>query len=520
MTSDAGSPIPTLNHSVATTGMKDGPRRWQVGAIFALGSAILFLLSTRHGIGILPDSTRYMGLVSNPYDAPMYAWIIRGIAATGVPIELGAKVFGLLVVCANSYFLWSILARATANQLLAGFGTAIIIFSPHFVGIHSLAMSEPLFIFCILIVLMALIKFLETEKQIWLIGCGIAIGITSLVRFTGVPLGAAVASFLLLRSGRRLLAQRFVEAGIVGLFSGAIFSAWAFAAKMGSGQAIGRDLAFHGNLNAKQWVGGLNTLSAMLMPAQIPLVLRIAVLFLVIAGCAYLCSGFVRRNRRLQGRKELEMLAIVLGLFFVFYVAFVALSALIEANLFLTGRYGFPAYVTLVMLLTIVLTDAGLNNGSLKYFRWMFFGLAALIFSMHIVRTVDRTRDDYAKGIGYASLAWTNSPTMQSLKKLPPEALIFSNGEDAVAYVLRRKSYFVPVHVNSRTGFADPNNPFEKQVEDLRRKLLSEPGFVVFFDNIDWRFYMVAEEELKRLLNLKLIDKQADGRIYALQENE
>ena len=176
--------------------------------MFVIASAILFLLNTRHGIGILPDSTRYMGLDTRPYDAPMYAWVLQGIAATGIGIEVGAKLVGLLLVCANSLLVWVILIRASANYVCAGIGTALVVFSPHFVGLHSLAMSEPLFVFFILITLLTLFRFLEVEKRIWLVGCGVATGMTVLVRFTGVPLGAAVACFLLVNS-RRTHAQRF-----------------------------------------------------------------------------------------------------------------------------------------------------------------------------------------------------------------------------------------------------------------------------------------------------------------------
>jgi hypothetical protein len=510
---DSTSAISSQRPAVPAVG--SGMRFWQGAAVFAVASAILFLVSTRHGIGILPDSTRYMGLDPEPYDAPMYAWVLQGIAATGLQIEFGAKLVGLLLACANPFLIWLILARGAANYLYASVGTAIVVFSPHFVFQHSLAMSEPFFVFSILVSLLTLVNFLETEKRTWLIGCGLAVGATALVRFTGVPLGAAIACFLLLNSHRHRV-QRFVDAGLVAVVSGTIFVTWALLAKLVAGHATGRDLEFYGNLDAEKWLEGLSQLSILLMPAQVPMTVRIALFLVIVAGCTYLCLEFIRRSRRTNVCNEAYMLAVVLGLFSLFYAAFVALAALLEANLFLTGRYAFPLNVTTIMLMTVVLANAKPAGRHLGHLRKAFAGVAILVLAMHAVRTADRTQRAYAEGIGYASLSWSTSPIIEAVRKLPADAQIFTNGADAIGYVLKRRSNYVPWHFLPRTGRDDPANPFEKKVEDLRRQLASGNTFVVFLDRVDWRFYMVSEEDLQKFLNLELVDKEADGRIYAL----
>ena len=306
------------------------------------------------------------------------------------------------------------------------------------------------------------------------------------------------------------------DAGLVGTVSSAIFLVWALAAKLATGHATGRALEFHGNLDAEQWIGGLNTLSAHLLPTQIPLALRIALLLVVVAGGTYLCLDLMRRGRRVQLRKNAEMLVIILGLFFFFYIGFVALSAHVEANLFLSARYAFPVYVTTVILMAVVLGNAAPTGRRPRYLAQAFAGLAILVLATHVVRTADRTRDAYVEGLGFASLSWSTSPIIQAISKLPTDASIFSNATDAIAYVLKRKSHYVPQRFDFHTGLEDPANPFEKQVEDLRRQLASGNTYVVFLDRVDWRFYLVSEEDLQKLLKLELVDKQADGRIYAL----
>src|SRR3546814_5877234 len=76
-----------------------------------LVSSFLFLLGTRYGIGILPDSTRYMSINDKPFDAPLYPWMLMGLAATGISIEYTAKLAGLLLVGVNSALIWYLLAK-------------------------------------------------------------------------------------------------------------------------------------------------------------------------------------------------------------------------------------------------------------------------------------------------------------------------------------------------------------------------------------------------------------------------
>src|SRR3546814_15470938 len=62
---------------------------WTGGIACVLVSSFLFLLGTRYGIGILPDSTRYMSINDKPFDAPLYPWMLMVLAATGISIEIG-----------------------------------------------------------------------------------------------------------------------------------------------------------------------------------------------------------------------------------------------------------------------------------------------------------------------------------------------------------------------------------------------------------------------------------------------
>lgn len=490
---------------------------WAGVAFFSLTSLVLFLINTRYGIGIYPDSLRYMGISERPYDAPLYAWLLMGVSATGVDLPVGAKAIGLFFVCANTILIWHLLVRASGKYVYATAGTAIITLAPQFVTLHSLAMSEPPFLFFLLVTVLALLRYFETEDRTWLKASAVLLGLTTLVRFTAPPLGAAIAVCLLL-DPRHTLSRRFVDATIFAVVSTAIFLCWVVMSEVIADRSIGRALWFYGNMGASEWLKSLGAMTAWLLPDKVPFAARVVLLGAFAAAAAYLTFLHAREPRRhaRQAKVADALLPTLFGLFFFLYLGFMVLSTSVEANLSLTGRYAFPVYVTTVLMITIVLAHIGDARGIVKLVHYGLVCFAVLVFGGHVVRTAARSSEAYRFGVGYASREWVNSPTMQALRQLPADASIYSNGADVVAYVLGRESHFLPERIQLRTGRDNPANPYERQLRTLHDDLTKEHSYVAIFDAIDWRFYLVSEAELNRRLSLVKVATEADGRIYAM----
>ncbi len=489
---------------------------WPLSLTFI--SALLFLLNTRHGIGILPDSTRYLGVFEVPYDAPMYPWLLAAVCATGLSVDQAAELIGLGLACANTYLAWRLLIEATGRPGYAGSGTVLIILAPQFVGFHSTAMSEPLFFFFIFLSLLLLLRFWSSGNRAWLLGCSVAIGAAALTRFTAPPLGAAIVAGVLLNR-REPLTRRIADALILFLLSSAIFFAWSFLSEMLVGHSLGREFALDGNVSEKTWHHSVASLSAWLTPGVIPGSIR-RIFFGLFAGCSVLLVGWqvgrtwqVPAGTKIAGR----WLPAVLALFFVFYLAFFLVAALIEANQTLTSRYALPIYVTTVVMITIVLAEAHGEKGYVGRLHGLMLAIAALVLVGHVLRTADRTHKAFVHGIGYASKAWIHSPTMLAVARLPSNVTIYSNGPDAITYVLRRSAHFIPMRELPRTGRPDPTDPFDKQIHDLSNDRTAGTKLFVFFDGVDWRFYLPSDADLKQRLPLQLIDRETDGRIYILK---
>src|SRR3546814_1621200 len=81
------------------------------------------------------------------------------------------------------------------------------------------------------------------------------------------------------------------------------------------------------------------------------------------------------------------MLPIVLGLFFIAYLAFMVLATSLEANLSLNTRYAFPIYVTTMIMMTIILAHTAGVGGHVERIGHAFMILAAIVLASHVVRT-------------------------------------------------------------------------------------------------------------------------------------
>ena len=480
-------------------------------------SVMVFLINTRHGIGIFVDSTRYMSISERTYDAPVYPWLLQFVTLTGTGLDTAAKLIGLFFVAANTVLVWHLLMRATGSFSCTLAGTLIVILAPQFVTLHSLAMSEPPFLFFLLATLLLFMRYLSTDNRFWLVASAVALGLAALTRFTAPPLGAAIAICLLV-DPRRPFGQRLGDAVLFAVVSAAIFFSWTVASQMTSGHSIGRDLWFYGNMGPREWLTSLEALTAWLLPDHVPFSLRVAVFALFFLAAAVLTIVQVRDTlRRARNTRVVEgWLPLILALFFVFYMGFMVLSTSIEANLSLNGRYAFPAYVMTVLLVTILVARVGDAHGLARVLRYGLVALAVFVIGSHAARAAVRSHTAFDTGIGYASLAWRTSPTIAAVRKLPPEAVIYSNGADAIAYLLGRPAHFIPERVQLRTGVDNPDKPYEAQLADLHARLSAGPAYLVLIDRVDWRFYLAGEEELKSRLPLVLVADEADGRIYEI----
>lgn len=484
-----------------------------------LASLCVFAFNIRQGIGIYPDSTRYMGFGPEPYDAPMYHWLLTWGQGIGIPLITAALATAVIALCANVGLIFALIKRASGDWRYAAAGTALIAFSPQFVTLHASAMSEPPFITFLLLTMWMALNYLEWGRRRWLVLSSILLGVATLTRFTAPPLGAAIA-LVILANPRHSVRQRLADCMLLALVGGGLFLSWMVFSQLTAGHSIGRELWFYGNQGPAQWRNNLETLAAWIFPDEVSLAMRIAPL----AGLFAFAGWQSVRQFRLLRKETVDSpfatrvtLSLVLALFFVGYLAFVGLATSIEANLSLTGRYGLPAYIVFAMLLTIQASGHARTIRSERAIWFALVALGALVLASHSIRSAARSAEVFRDGFGYQHRVWRESPTIEAIRMLPRSASIYSNAPDAVAFLTGRKAQLSPRERQLRTNLPEPGNPLNRQFKRIRGESSRNPIFIVVLDKLDWRFYLASEQRLQRGLPLSLTGRFADGRIYLVR---
>src|SRR3546814_11111072 len=118
-----------------------------------------------------------------------------------------AWIIGLPLACANAWLIWRRLSPSD-GPATAGIGTALILLSPHFVGLHSAAMSEQVYLAGTFLSVLIFLKYAPPGKRDWLFACGTVLGLTMIERFTTVPPIATLCLFLPLHRGRDPAARK------------------------------------------------------------------------------------------------------------------------------------------------------------------------------------------------------------------------------------------------------------------------------------------------------------------------
>ena len=519
-------------------------------AIIALAfiGVLAVLQATRFGIGITPDSTVYVGAARSFPDLvaltaagevkplvhypPLYSSALGVISAIGLPIESAARWLNALLFGANILLVGLALAKyAKGSFWLPVLGSFLTLTAPDLAGIHTFALTEPLFLFFALAGFIALAAYLDNQRPVLLFLAAFAVAAAFLTRYVGVVLvftGTVALLSLKGRTVRRRLAEAITFAAVACLPN----ALWAF--RQVAADTTDRALVFH-PIKLGQIVSGISTMSSWLLLGKVRGDIRaigflIEVVFIA-AIVAYLFVAEARPLGRAQkrtiaaalssnrydiltnGRESLQKLPHILSIYILSNLGFLIFAAsFIDADTVLDDRSLVVVHVA-ALILILILAWRLYRSSTLTRNMRIGFVILALVFAgsygLRAARWFERTRRD---GQGYASRQWQESETIARVRLLPSGAPIYSNGYDAIYYLTGQPALYLPEKVIHGTGQANQN--YRSELDRMQRDLREHQGVVVYFNTLPERWFLPSESELKMQVQLIATDTAKDGSIY------
>lgn len=466
-------------------------------ALLAVSAFVLTIMSTAQGIGLYPDSlgywraarefaqTGHLGLTHFPPLLPSLLALLQRLDLPALLVMrwLHAGIF-FLFTASVGFCLW----RLTHSVLLTALGSAWALTNQDLLHLHATLLSEPLFflfggfgLWCL---------SLKKPHVIW---AGIWIALASLTRYAGAALILTGVMYLWLfqpdnAADRRRNALVFI--GIAAL----PLALWIFYGWLTVHSLADRQLHFHPP-GIVEYIFISNSILGWFSPLDLDLPL----LALVILGAISVVLWRARQDLARHYPRQ----ALLFACFAAMYAVFIWISfSFFDAHLLdRESRNLAPIFLSGLIALIPALQIAFTTRRA----RVIACACIISLTLLHCVAAWQQTSAAQRHGIGYAGLAWKDSPLMASIKKIPGNTPLFTNGPEVVEFYAERSAQMLPVRRSP--GTLQDNPSFNEEVAHLQ-------GAIAIFRTIGWRGYLASEDDLARKLPLSVVEKTRDGVLY------
>ncbi|MCK4421845.1 hypothetical protein KAW18_11900 [candidate division WOR-3 bacterium] len=507
---------------------------------------IVLLFATSWGIGLSPDSSRYiyaarsllggrglmvlsgsgevMPMVNTP---PLFSVLLFILGFFGIDPLSGVRWLNTFFFGANILLSGFLIRKNTHNSIYAAIlGSFLIMTSVDMIYIHSMAWSESSFIFFCFLGIFLLNEYLKGQKPLFLVASSGAIALAFLDRYSGaalIPTGIVGILFLQDRTRVGKIRDSIIFLALTCLPM--VF--WLIRNLIFASSATERQLCFH-PVTSHHLLSALFTISKWLFPestlyALSTWLLRDKVFYgvigvvigLLISGI-FLLSKKGYSDRICSCRQYITRLSWLLIAFVFFYGMLLLVSiSFFDANTPLSSRILSPIYISSLVLILSIGDKLFHSIRRKSFLRILLIIICTLFAGSYLVRGTKFVIQTRRTGLVYDSKAWKESKIVERIKRLPPGIPIFSNGADAIYLLTKRPAALIPAKVDPST--TRNNDTYLFELERMRKKLETEDGVLIYFNTVRL-LYFPSEKELKEQLPLRLLSKESDGAIYQIEQ--
>jgi hypothetical protein len=475
--------------------------------VLGIAGALLLLANSTWGIGVTHDSVFYLNSASNlthgeglswigdrgrirplTHFAPFYPLVLSPFIALGVDPEVAALWIALisfgLIIFLTGYFVSSVTERTSSGVLTS----VLTLLSPVILGVHTIALSEPVFLLITLCFLAALGRYLSKPSGANFLLIVILAALGYLTRYVGVTLllTGACAILVFRRNG---LGARLRDSAIFVLLAFFPMALWMLRNYSLTGTMTNRTLGFHPP-SGQTVLNFFGTVASWIFPFPFGEVLRTLIVLAATLALAYVSVRALKRSPQVLKGNCIPLLA----LFLLVYMSSLAFSiTLVDAATPLDNRILSPAYLSLLLFSVLVL--GGMSkcwNNALP--RIVILLLLGVVIWSDLIGTSSTLQELSERGIGFTSQMWQESETLAWVDGLAKDSLIYTNERFALTYITGRSAISIPEKINTVTAQIRPE--FDQALVTMHQRLETPHAYLVLFHPFGLRNGMPTRDEI------------------------
>lgn len=437
---------------------------------------------------------------------PLFPVLIAGIEKLDIPALqavrlLNSLCFGMLILAGA----WA--GRRVASSRAGGVLPMLyLMFSYILIEQYSRVMSDPLGLTLGILGLVALLRFVEESRPLYLLGAALLIGGALAARF-GSASFAIVGIAALLSRHTKPLRQRIRDTIFFGVVAGLPLGVWLVRNQLLTGGALHRPFSFHPPtflvLSA-----GLDEISGWVLPRRVPFAIRI-VAFVVLA-VTWAVLHATRADR--VGRSREAEFGWLLRLLCVAHVGFMlVVTTFVDASVTFGTRHLLPLYFAVLLLFALSLAEA-VGPTSTPRRRRLVFGAAGSLLILWGGIAAAKGFRLHRDGDGYGSRAMQESV----IRRLAEEPLrgrpVWTTDPFLVEWVSGVSASRLPSQFNPMTRQASGDYP--SQLEGLRHRLEASEGVTVRLVAAGGGGRYPTVSELEETVGMKVLLEDSVARIF------
>ncbi len=386
-----------------------------------------------------------------PYFAPFFPLVLTLPGLAGIALEPAAQWLNIFLFGVVIWLMASETWRVTKSLPAAWLAALLTAASPVLVPVFSWAISEPLSIFLGFSTLALMLAYLrQPESKGLLAAAAVTGGLAFFTRYAAVAY-LGTAAFLLFLFSEGKWGKRLFRAVLFGVAGSIPAAGWMLYNISNTTTVSSRSVLTAAAMLERMklfwpqmekvilfWLVPDSWIQSPPYPAILNHMLSLGFV-LVIAAWGLIVLRLMRKIAHTEQRYHY---LVALSMFSLVYVGVIAAVYFTTSPPITIGsRMLSPLMASVFWLIVLLAVQSG---HQWKRPVWFRNGLLAVVFILGLwnaMRTVRIVKQNVELGLGYNSVAWQTSDTMQAVRGLPKDTLIVTNEETAILWLTGRASY-------------------------------------------------------------------------------